>query len=123
MHLQLIFSILFTFESWGSTARFELTPMRPQLIMQPGYTTSANYKPTFTGRHFRRFAPFCALPEDFFMNCAVIVFWGVIIVLLFVIGIPLAKKGGTLGVMGGFLIIFGLVIAYVVISNMKDEFK
>ena len=64
-----------------------------------------------------------ALPDDFFMNCAVIVFWGVIIFLLIAIGIPLAKKGGTLGVIGGFLIIFGVVIAYVLISNMKDEFK
>ena len=64
-----------------------------------------------------------ALPEDFFMNCAVIVFWGVIIFLLMAIGIPLSIKGGTLGVIGGFLIIFGLVIAYVLIKNMKDEFK
>jgi len=64
-----------------------------------------------------------ALPEDFFMNCAVIVFWGVIIILLIAIGIPLAKKGGTLGVIGGFLIIFGLIFAYVLISNMIDEFK
>lgn len=64
-----------------------------------------------------------ALPEDFFMNCGVIVFWGVIIVLLIAIGIPLAKKGGTLGIIGGFLIIFGVLFVFVLISNMKDEFK
>lgn len=64
-----------------------------------------------------------ALPEDFFVYCVGIVFWGVIIFLLFVFGITLAKKGGALGVIGGFLIIFGLLIAYVAISNLKDEFK
>jgi len=65
-----------------------------------------------------------ALPDDFFMNCAMIVFWGVIIFLLIVIGIPLARKGGPLGVIGGFLIIFGVLFAYTLISNMiKDKFK